>query len=201
MPFNNLKKICYGRYEHLCLWLGLFINIVNRMKNIALFFAFSGFLALASCGSDGKDNTKAGAEVPKVEEAVEEVRDTFPADKWMLENKQKEGVVESDGIQYKVLKEGNGDKPNRRKRVKMNFELRLTDGKLVESHMGKDVVELPVANVIPGLQNALVQMPEGSTWEIYVPWQLAYGEEGSKGIPPHSALVFKVKLIEVVKLK
>ena len=99
-----------------------------------------------------------------------------------------------------MLEEGKGAKPNKRKRVKMNFELRLTNGKVVESHWGKDVVELPLSNVIPGLQNAMTLMPEGSTWEIYVPWQLGYGEEGSKNIPPHSALIFKVKLIEIIKL-
>ena len=117
-------------------------------------------------------------------------------------NAKRQGVVVTkSGLQYEVLQEGKGSKPNKRKRVKMNFELRLTNGKVVESHWGKDVMELPVANVIPGLQNALTLMPEGSTWEIYIPWQLGYGAEGSKNIPPYSALIFKVKLLEVVKLK
>ena len=155
-------------------------------------------LSLASCGGGPKPEVEK-TEEPAVEQAVP--RDTFPDDLWMQANKEKEGVVESNGIQYKILKEGTGAKPNKRKRVKINFEVRLTNGKLVESHMGKDVMELFVGNVIPGLQNALTQMPEGSLWEIYIPWNLAYGEEGSKNIPPHSALIFKVKMIEVVKLK
>ena len=155
-------------------------------------------MSLASCGGGSKPEVEKTPE-PVVEQTVP--RDTFPDDLWMQENKQKEGVVESNGIQYKILKEGTGAKPNKRKRVKINFEVRLTNGKLVESHMGKDVMELLVGNVIPGLQNALTQMPEGSLWEIYIPWDLAYGEEGSKNIPPHSALIFKVKMIEVVKLK
>ena len=167
------------------------------MRNKGLLVVFSGLLALASCGDGGQK--KAEVENPPVEEVKPEVRDTFPSDKWMEENKQKEGVVEADGIQYKVLQEGTGAKPNRRKRVKMNFELRTNEGKLVESHMGKDVVEVAVQNLIPGMQNALVMMPEGSTWEVYVPWRLGYGEEGAKNIPPHSALIFKIKLIEVVK--
>ena len=167
------------------------------MRNKGLFIVFSGLLALASCG--GGAQKKAEVETPPVEEVKPEVRDTFPSDKWMEENKQKEGVVEADGIQYKVLQEGTGVKPNRRKRVKINFELRTYEGKLVESHMGKDVVDLFVSNLIPGMQNALVMMPEGSTWEVYVPWRLGYGEEGAKNIPPHSALIFKIKLIEVAK--
>lgn len=169
-------------------------------RPILLLLTAAAMLTIISCG----DNKPKEAPEPPTEDSVAvvaEVRDTFPADKWMEENKQKEGVIESNGIQYKVLQEGTGEKPNKRKRVKINFEVRLTNGKVVESHMGKDVMELPVANVIPGLQNALTQMPEGSTWEIYIPWQLGYGAEGSKNIPPHSALIFKVKLIEVVKLR
>lgn len=167
------------------------------MRNKGLLFVFSGLLAFASCGDGGQK--KAEVETPPVEEVTPEVRDTFPSDKWMAENKLKEGVMEADGIQYKVLQEGTGNKPNRRKRVKINFELRTYEGKLVESHMGKDVVEVFVSNLIPGMQNALVMMPEGSTWEIYVPWRLGYGEEGAKNIPPHSALIFKLKLVEIAK--
>lgn len=164
------------------------------------FMAIAAMTTLASCGG-GSEKKEAPEPTEQVKDSLEAPRDTFPDDKWMMENKQKEGVVEANGIQYKVLQEGKGDKPNLRKRVKMNFDLRLTNGKLVESHQGRDIAEVGVTNVIPGLQNALTMMPEGSLWEIYVPWQLAYGEEGSKGIPPHSALIFKVKLLEVVKLK
>ena len=166
-----------------------------------LIFTFSvAMTAITSC-SDNKVKETAEPAKPTEEEVTETVpRDTFPADKWMEENKSKEGVVEANGIQYKVITEGTGVKPNKRKRVKMNFDLRLTNGKVVESHWGKDVMELAITNVLPGLQNALTMMPEGSTWEIYVPWQLGYGAEGSKGIPPYSALIFKVKLIEVVQM-
>ena len=166
---------------------------------LAIFLFYSGFRELFTVAvPEPPVEEQPAPEEPK--DTVVVVRDTFPADRWMEENKQKEGVVEANGIQYKVLEEGKGAKPNKRKRVKMNFELRLTNGKVVESHWGKDVVELPLSNVIPGLQNAMTLMPEGSTWEIYVPWQLGYGEEGSKNIPPHSALIFKVKLIEIIKL-
>ncbi len=173
------------------------------MRKSVFMMAAAGLMILASCGGNSNKEVvqQAASEEKDTTASVAVVRDTFPADRWMEENKQKDGVVEENGIQYKVLQEGTGDKPNKRKRVKMNFEVRLTNGKLVESHWGKDVMELPVANVIPGLQNALTLMPEGSTWEIYIPWQLGYGTEGSKNIPPYSALIFKVKLIEVVKLK
>ncbi len=170
------------------------------MRKLMFFAALAALATLASCGSDSNKEKTADAPAPAAD-TVAVKRDTLPADRWMIDNKQKEGVVEANGIQYKILKEGTGDKPNKRKRVKINFEVRLTNGKLVESHMGNDVMELPVSAVIPGLQNALTLMPEGSTWEIYIPWDLAYGAEGSKGIPPYSALIFKVKLIEVVKLK
>ena len=159
------------------------------MKKLFYLTAAVCLMAFAACGGNNKPAAPEPTPAPEEpKDTVVVVRDTFPADRWMEENKQKEGVVEA------------GAKPNKRKRVKMNFELRLTNGKVVESHWGKDVVELPLSNVIPGLQNAMTLMPEGSTWEIYVPWQLGYGEEGSKNIPPHSALIFKVKLIEIIKL-
>lgn len=177
------------------------LTAITIMKKLFYFAAAVCLMAFAACGGNNKPAAPEPTPAPEEpKDTVVVVRDTFPADRWMEENKQKEGVVEANGIQYKVLEEGKGAKPNKRKRVKMNFELRLTNGKVVESHWGKDVVELPLSNVIPGLQNAMTLMPEGSTWEIYVPWQLGYGEEGSKNIPPHSALIFKVKLIEIIKL-
>jgi len=168
------------------------------MKKVLFFAASICLLALVSCGGEPKKAPQTPAP-EEVKDTVVEVKDTFPADRWMEENKQKEGVLEANGIQYKVIKEGTGAKPNKRNRVKMNFELRLPSGKVIESHWGKDVVEIPLIKVIPGMQNGVTQMPEGSTWEIYVPWQLGYGAEGTKEIPPHSALIFKVKLIEVIK--
>ena len=169
------------------------------MKNIkkTVWMVITGIAALASCGGNAPQEKT--AETPAADTvAVVQVRDSFPDDKWMIENKQKEGVTEIDGIQYRVITEGTGKQPNRRSRVKLNFDTRLTNGKVVESHWGKDVMELPVSKVIPGLQNALRLMPVGSTWEIYIPWDLAYGEEGAKNIPPHSALIFKVKLLDIV---
>ena len=167
------------------------------MRNKGLLLVFSGLLALASCGDGGQK--KAEVETPLVEEVKPEVRDTFPSDKWMEENKQKEGVVEADGIQYKVLQEGTGAKPNRRKRVKINFELKTYEGKLVESHMGKDVVDVAVQNLIPGMQNALVMMPEGSTWEVYVPWKLVEQGKEKEKIKPFSVLIYKIHVISIKK--
>ncbi len=166
---------------------------------IAAILTSGTIMMSTSCGGNNEKKAQAEAEATVDTVAVEVKRDTFPADKWMEENKQKEGVVEKDGIQYRILKEGTGKIPNKRMRVRMNFDLRLTNGKVVESHQGKDVMELPISRLIPGLQNALRLMPEGSTWEVYVPWDLGYGEEGAKNVPPHSALIFKVHLIEIVK--
>ena len=175
------------------------------MKKKRMIYLFAVMLTcgttvvMTSCGGGSAQPEKTTEEVVADTLAEPVKRDTFPADRWMEENKQKEGVIEKDSIQYRVIQEGTGKIPNRRMRVKMNFDLRLTNGKVVESHQGKDVMELPISRLIPGLQNALRLMPEGSTWEIYVPWQLGYGEEGSKNIPPHSALIFKVHLIEIVR--
>ena len=166
---------------------------------IATMMTCGGAILSTSCGGGSAQQEKATDEAVAETVAEPVKRDTFPADRWMEENKQKEGVIEKDSIQYRVIKEGTGKIPNRRMRVRMNFDLRLTNGKVIESHQGKDVMELPISKLIPGLQNALRLMPEGSTWEIYVPWELGYGEEGTKNIPPHSALIFKVHLIEIVR--
>ena len=180
----------------------LFIN-KNDMKKLndwmfAIILTSGIAMMISSCSGNNTKEEKTATEPTADTVAVTQPRDTFPSDRWMMENKKKEGVIESEGIQYRIIKEGTGRIPNKRMRVKMNFELRLTNGKVVESHKGKDVMELPISRLIPGLQNALKQMPEGSIWEVYVPWDLGYGAEGSKNIPPHSALIFNVHLIEIV---
>ena len=102
------------------------------------------------------------------------------------------------GIYYKVLAEGNGPKPAQESRVRGHYEGRLIDGTVFDASKG-NAVKFPCNAVIKGWTIALTNMPVGSEWEIYVPWKLAYGEEGTGPIPPYSALVFKVKLVSIVE--
>jgi FKBP-type peptidyl-prolyl cis-trans isomerase FklB len=122
---------------------------------------------------------------------------------FMDDNSQKEGVLHlSDGVQYKVLKEGKGAIPTIANSVKVKYEGRLINGEVFDSSVNQpDGVTTfpPLSNLIKGMQVALTKMPVGSEWEIYIPWHVGYGVNGQRGIPPFSTLIFKVTLVEIVK--
>ena len=121
-------------------------------------------------------------------------------EEYLAENAKKEGVkVTESGLQYKVLKEGNGTVPADTSTVLVNYEGRLIDGTVFDSSSkyGDKPAQFRVNQVIKGWTEALTMMPAGSEWEIYIPQELAYGAQGSRGIDPLSALIFKVELVEV----
>ena len=121
-------------------------------------------------------------------------------EKFMAENAKKEGVKTlPSGVQYKVLKEGNGVLPVDSNTVVVNYEGRLLDGTVFDSNKnhGGDPATFRVGQVIKGWQDALKAMPAGSEWEIYIPQELAYGANQQGNIPPFSTLIFKVELLEV----
>ncbi len=109
--------------------------------------------------------------------------------------------IGSTGIYYKVIKEGNGQKPTEESAVKVNYEGKNMEGQVFDSsYERKEPATLSLAQVIPGWQEALKAMPVGSTWEIVIPYNLAYGEQGAGDkIPAYSPLVFKVELISIEK--
>lgn len=118
-------------------------------------------------------------------------------EKFLEENKAKEGVVTTaSGLQYKVIKMGTGAKPTAQQKVSVDYEGRLIDGTVFDSSYkrGKPT-SFQVNQVIKGWTEALELMPVGSEWELYIPYQLAYGDrETGKDIKPYSALIFKVEL-------
>ena len=121
-------------------------------------------------------------------------------EKFLAENKKKEGVKTlPSGVQYKVIKVGNGPMPKDTSMVKVNYEGRTIDGKVFDSsYKRKEPVSLRANQVIKGWTEALVHMPVGSVWEIYVPQELAYGDrEQGHNIKPFSALIFKIELLGI----
>jgi FKBP-type peptidyl-prolyl cis-trans isomerase FklB len=118
-------------------------------------------------------------------------------EKFLFENKKKAGVkVLPSGVQYKVLKEGNGPIPKDTSMVKVNYEGRTIDGKVFDSsYKRKEPISLRANQVIKGWTEVLTHMPVGSAWEIYVPQNLAYGDREQGNIKPFSVLVFKIELI------
>ena len=115
-------------------------------------------------------------------------------------NAKKEGVVTlPSGLQYKVLKEGKGALPKDTSRVKVHYEGRTIDGKVFDSSYKRgEATDFRANQVIPGWTEALTHMPAGSTWEVYIPQELAYGErQQGADIKPFSMLIFKIELLEV----
>lgn len=122
-------------------------------------------------------------------------------EKFLAANKKKAGVVTlPSGVQYKVIKMGNGEMPKDTSLVKVNYEGRTIDGKVFDSsYQRKQPLELRANQVIKGWTDALVHMPVGSVWEVYIPQELAYGEREQAQIKPFSALIFKIELLSVGK--
>ena len=115
-------------------------------------------------------------------------------------NKKKEGVVTlPSGLQYKVIKQGDGVKPKATDTVKTHYRGTLVDGKEFDSSYKRgEPAQFPVGGVIKGWTEALQLMPVGSKWQLVIPSDLAYGEQGAGAdIPPNSVLVFEIELLEV----
>ncbi len=122
--------------------------------------------------------------------------------KFLLENKLKEGVITTpSGLQYKILKQGEGDVPQRTDKVKVHYEGRLVDGTVFDasSKHGSEPASFRADQVIKGWTEALTMMPVGSKWQLYIPYELAYGERNTGNIKPFSALIFDVELVGIEK--
>lgn len=120
-------------------------------------------------------------------------------EKFLAANKKKPGVVTlPSGVQYKVIKEGNGPMPKDTSMVKVQYEGKTIDGKVFDSSYKRgEPVSLRANQVIKGWTEALVHMPVGSVWEVYSPQNLAYGEREQGQIKPFSVLIFKIELVSL----
>ena len=122
--------------------------------------------------------------------------------KFLDDNGKKQGVTTlADGLQYKVVKNGTGDKPKDTDTVEVNYKGTFIDGKEFDSsEKNGGPVSFPVNEVIKGWSEALKMMPVGSKWQLYIPSDLAYGDEGEgEDIAPGSTLVFEVELLNIKK--
>lgn len=121
---------------------------------------------------------------------------------FLAENKNKPGVITTaSGLQYIILKEGTGPKPSATDKVKCDYEGKLIDGTVFDSSVkqGKPI-EFAVNGVIKGWTEALQLMPTGSKYRLFIPSDLAYGDQQmGPDIKPGSTLIFEVDLIEIVK--
>ena len=122
-------------------------------------------------------------------------------DSFLTQNKKKEGILETpSGIQYKIITLGTGPKPLETDTVRVHYEGRFIDGEIFDASRkhGTEPVEFPLNRVISGWTQGLQLMPVGSTFELYIPAHLAYGERGNDRIPPSKMLIFIVELLDIV---
>ena len=180
----------------------------DSTKTISMKNFLAGFIA----GTTGKNQlmtidkaselAQTKMQIIKAREAEKQYGENKTAgEKFLAENAKKEGVkVLPSGVQYKVIKEGSGEIPADSSMVVVNYEGKTIDGKVFDSSYDrKEPVTFPANRVIKGWTEALVHMPVGSIWEVYIPQELAYGERSTGQLKPFSALIFKIELVSIKK--
>ena len=122
-------------------------------------------------------------------------------EKFLADNKKRDGVQETaSGLQYEVITMGTGDKPTAIDMVKVHYTGMLLDSTKFDSSLDRgEPAQFGVNQVIQGWQEGIQLMPVGSKFKFYIPYELAYGEQGTGPIPPFSTLIFDVELLEIVK--
>lgn len=132
------------------------------------------------------------------EQAAESLR---AGEEFLAENAEREGVITTpSGLQYTVLEEGDGATPGEGDQVRIHYTGTLLDGTEFDTSRDGEPATFAVGSVIPGFSEALQLMPEGSRFKIWIPSDLAYGEQGTQGlIGPNATLVFDLELLEVME--
>ncbi len=122
-------------------------------------------------------------------------------EQFLVENAKKPGVITTaSGLQYEIIKKGNGPIPTDTSKVKVNYHGTLIDGTVFDSSVDrKEPVVFPVNGVIKGWTEVLKLMPVGSKYKVFVPQQLAYGNQDRGKIKPFSMLIFDVELLSIEK--
>ncbi|WP_199609200.1 FKBP-type peptidyl-prolyl cis-trans isomerase [Flocculibacter collagenilyticus] len=198
---TNEQKACYG--------MGLQVGMQLRQN------MFDGFDvdAIAAGIATAINNEESKVSDEEIQAAFQEISSKIQAERakasehlkvegaeFLAENAKKDGVtVTESGLQYEVLTEGTGEKPTAESTVRTHYHGTFIDGKVFDSSYDRgQPAEFPVGGVIKGWTEALQMMPVGSKWRLAIPYELAYGEQGSQGaIPPFSTLVFDVELLEI----
>lgn len=145
------------------------------------------------------DDIRARKEAERKEKAQKSLAEGL---NFLAENAKRDGVTTTEsGLQYEVVKMGEGAKPTENDRVKVLYTGKLIDGTVFDStdNRNGEPATFGLKGVIKGWTEALQLMPVGSKWTIYVPAELAYGERGAgDNIPGNSALIFDIELLEIV---
>lgn len=152
-------------------------------------------------GNEINDAFKIIQEQVQQKQAAEAGEKSAEGEAFLAENAKKEGIqVTASGLQYEILTNGGGEKPSASSTVRTHYRGTLIDGTEFDSSYSRgQPAEFPVGGVIAGWTEALKLMPVGSKWKLYIPYQLAYGENGAGGaIGPYQALIFEIELLAIV---
>lgn len=201
MQFEPLLKQLYGEEEANKMKINpkLFMNAVNsRFKNE------EPVVPNANMWFQGKMQE---AQIKAQQKAEEKLKEEYAPQieagkKFMEENKTKQGVVTlPNGIQYRIIKEGKGSKPSSSDMVSVNYRGTLIDGTEFDSSFKRNQpFKFNVAGgVIKGWTEIVQLMPVGSTWEVVIPYDLAYGSADRGTIKPFSNLIFEIELLSIDK--
>lgn len=181
----------------------------DSTKTISRENLLAGFVAGVVGKGGAMDMAKAQEYMNTQMEAIKEkataekyAENKAAGEKFLAENKGKEGVVTTpSGLQYKIITKGNGAIPADTSKVKVNYKGTLIDGtEFDSSYKRKEPATFLANQVIKGWTEALTMMPVGSKWELYIPYNLAYGSRETGGqIKPFSALIFEVELLGIEK--
>ncbi len=171
--------------------------------------------AISAGIADALDGAEMRVEVKDIQEAFNVINERLKAkqeeeakqasavgEQFLAENAKRDGVVVLEsGLQYEIIEAGEeGDKPSKESTVRTHYHGTFIDGKVFDSSYDRgQPAEFPVGGVIAGWTEALQLMNKGAKWKLFIPYNLAYGAQGSPGgIPPYSALVFDVELLEIL---
>ena len=142
-----------------------------------------------------------GMQVDCVMEGINDALNSQASEAFLADNASRDGVtVTESGLQYEVITEGTGETPTSASTVRTHYHGSLISGKVFDSSVERgEPAEFPVSGVIAGWTEALQMMPTGSKWRLFVPHQLAYGQQGAGAdIGPCEALIFEVELLAIV---
>jgi FKBP-type peptidyl-prolyl cis-trans isomerase len=193
-PFKNQEeKISYG------IGFDIAQRILQQYDGIVEDQLFKGM----SDSFKGKDTLVSQDELAKelsIWRQLQGAKSQAKGGTFLAENKKRDGVKSTEsGLQYEVLKAGDGKTPSAEDSVLVNYRGTLIDGKEFDSSYKRGApATFPVSGVIPGMTEALLIMKTGSKWKLYIPSDLAYGERGAGGsIGPNETLIFELELIEI----
>ena len=205
VPQNDLQKRSYALGQNMA---GGLKNAGIEFESAYLYAGFSDAVQDKQLMTDEDMQSTLMAmqqemQQKQMESQMKLIEEKTAASKAFLEdNAKQDGVVTTEsGLQYKVLSQSDGEKPNAEDTVTVHYEGKLIDGTVFDSSIQRgEPATFPLGGVIAGWTEGLQLMTVGSKWQFTIPPELAYGERGAGGaIGPNEALVFEVELISIAK--